>query len=329
MNDNKIELSGSRTFKANKKHFEFKFKAETLFDKIESIYKTVTLPRPHIIDFRPKEQKLEFGRTTQLIWNVEHVSRVELHYEGNMEVVNNQGEKFGSPKEGNSYQLSIIALDGKTNIKETISVNIVKPLTIKEFKSQNKTVFKGEFARLSWDVENYTDLTVSPANINVTGKTYIMVVPESTTTYILTAKNELHSVSSDCTIEVIKKPISWWIPLGAGFFIFFLSAIGWYWNKQNSDLEKIKQIQTLILQGQKIAPNDVDAAKNIFHKVIELNKSLPKDLKVTSMANVAQNLIEEGDKRCKLNVPALKYLAENNYQLAAILTENPNPKTCK
>lgn len=298
------------------------------FSEYKSI-EVIVIPTARIIGFRPRLRTLLHNSSTELIWKIENAEYAKLDTGFEILDIPLNGSKLVSPSSSQVYKLIIIALDGKTIIEESTSITVIRPAIIKEFRPQNKTIVKGTSTQLTWKVENGTELTIFPHNLNVTGKASVTVTPDLTTTYVLTAKNELHSVSTECIVEVRKVPISWWKPLLACLIIILIGVIGSYWHKQTTAKEKIKKIELLLLQGQEIAPNDFVAAKQIFYEVMKLNNSLPQDLRVTTIAIVAQEFIQEGDKRCNLKLTALNYIAENNYQLAAILTENPNPKTCK
>ncbi|MCF2494267.1 hypothetical protein [Dyadobacter chenhuakuii] len=285
--------------------------------------------RTKVVKFLARQQQLVFNSSTELTWNIENANSVKLDTGLGISDVPLDGSILVSPSRSQVYKLIITALDDKTVIEETTLVTVIKPVVIKAFRSCDTFVYKGEFTQLNWEVQNGTQLSISPHSLNVTGKNNLTIAPESTTTYVLTARNELHSVTSECTVEVNSRPIPLWKSILLGFLIILVGLAGLYWNKQNLEEEKIKQIETLLLQGQQIAPDDCDAAEEIFVKVIELNKSLPQERQVASLAKVAQQFMEEGDKRCNLNLPGLQYIAECNYQLAAILTANPNSKTCK
>lgn len=184
--------------------------AENAFDKTENELIVTVLPLPKIQEFRSKQQKIEHGKETQLVWDIENAEKVELHYAGNMEVVANRGEKNISPTVHTNYKLIVTALDGITKEEKEITIQVFKRVEIKSFVSDLDFVVETLSVKLSWEIDNASSVTLSSnmqADIDVTGKSEISISPKRTATFSLKANNELFSVtSSQIKIEVQNIP---------------------------------------------------------------------------------------------------------------------------
>lgn len=188
----------------------YKLLAENAFDKTENELNITVLPLPNIKEFRSKQQKIEYGKETQLVWDIDNAEKVELHWLGNMEIVPNKGEKTISPTDHANYKLIVTALDGITKEEREITVQVFKRVEIKSFVSDLEFVVESLPIKLSWEIDNASSVTLSSnmqADIDVTGKSEIEISPKRTTTFSLKANNELFSAtSSQIKIEVQNIP---------------------------------------------------------------------------------------------------------------------------
>lgn len=188
----------------------YKLLAENAFDKTENELSVTVLPLPKIKEFRSKQQKIEYGKETQLVWDIENAEKVELHWLGNMEIIPNKGEKFISPTEHTNYKVIVTALDGITKEEKEITIQVFKKVEIKSFVSDLEFVVETLPVKLSWEIDNASSITLSSnmqADIDVTGKSEIEILPKRTTFFYLKANNELFSVnSSQIKIEVQNIP---------------------------------------------------------------------------------------------------------------------------
>ncbi|MBS7122657.1 MAG: protein kinase family protein [Dysgonomonas sp.] len=189
----------------------YKLTAENAFDKTDEEINITVLPLPKIKEFRSKQQKIEFGKETQLVWDIENAEKVELNYAGNMEVVANRGDKTISPTEHTNYKLIITALDGIIKEEKEITVQVFKRVEIKRFASDLEFVVESLPIKLSWDIENASSVTLSSnmqADVDVTGKSEIEIIPKKTSLFYLKANNDLFSKNSEqIKIEVQNIPV--------------------------------------------------------------------------------------------------------------------------
>jgi serine/threonine protein kinase len=184
--------------------------AENAFNRAEYDLSVTVLPLPKIKEFRSKQQKIEHGKETQLVWDIENAEKVELHWLGNMEVVPLKGEKTISLKEHSNFKVIVTALDGATKEEKEITVQVFKRVEVKSFVSDLEFVVESLPVKLSWEIHNASSITLSSnmqADIDVTGINEIEILPRKTSVFYLKAKNELFSAnSSQLKIEVQNIP---------------------------------------------------------------------------------------------------------------------------
>lgn len=204
-----IVKSNGKTKIKPSKNITYKLTAENAFGKKEQTLEIEVLPQPKIVEFKCKHQKIGFGNTTQLVWNIENAQKVELHYAGNIEVISKRGEKTISPTEHTNYKLIITALDGITEENNEITVNVFKKVNIRFFVSDLEFVVESLPIQLSWKTENATQVVLSSnyqADIDVTGKNKIEQKPKRNAIYYLKARNDLFTNTKQIEIDVQKLP---------------------------------------------------------------------------------------------------------------------------
>lgn len=189
----------------------YKLIAENAFDKTENELTVAVLPLPKIKEFRSKQQKIEHGKETQIVWDIDNAEKIELHWLGNMEIVPNKGEKTISPTDHTNYKLIVTALDGVTKEEKEITVQVFKRVEIKSFVSDLEFVVESLPIKLSWEIENASIVTLSSnmqSDIDVTGKNEIVITSKKTSYFYLKASNELFSQNSEqIKIEVQNIPV--------------------------------------------------------------------------------------------------------------------------
>ena len=189
----------------------YKITAENDVGKTEQEVTVSVLPPPQILVFRPKQQKIEYGKETQLIWNLENVERAELRHDGRVETITRKGENTITPTKNTTYKIVATALDGATKLEQEIEVQVFKRVDIKSFVSNLDFVIETLPITLAWDIENASTVILSSnvqADIDVTGKNKIEVIAKKTAVFRLRAKNELFSMTSQqVKVEVQNTPI--------------------------------------------------------------------------------------------------------------------------
>ncbi|MCB0537735.1 MAG: hypothetical protein KDE33_09420 [Bacteroidetes bacterium] len=215
-NANKVFISNIGGVEA-KGHIEklsardnYKIVAENDIGKEERLLEITLLQVPKIKEFRSKQQKIEFKKETQIVWDIENAEKIELHWMGNMEIIPNKGYKTISPSEHTNYKLIVTALDGITKEEREITVQVFKKVEIKSFFSDLDFVVESLPIKLSWEIDNASSVTLSSniqSDIDVTGINEIEIIPKKTAVFYLKANNELFSINSpQLKIEVQNIP---------------------------------------------------------------------------------------------------------------------------
>lgn len=181
------------------------FEIANPFDKSTVSYEIKVLDSPVINNFKVRQQKIEFEKSTFLDWDVNYFSKIFLYSNGSKEDVSNKRGIEISPLKDTTYELILIGLDGKTTISEKINMQVFKRVLITEFKSNLDFVVESIPIKLTWKTENASKILLSSsleAEIDVTGKSSIDLKPKKDANYTLMAKNELFQVSEEIGISV-------------------------------------------------------------------------------------------------------------------------------
>lgn len=198
----KLEISALKTT-------TYKLTAENAFGKIEKEIKIEVLPLPKISQFKTKHHKIEYGKETSLIWSVENAVKAGLFEGGKTETLSFSDEKKVKPLDHSTYKLIVTALDGKTTIEKEVTIQVFKRIEIKSFVSDLNFVIETLPVKLSWNVENASNLILFSniqSDIDVTGKNEIEIIPKRTVAYYLKASNDLFSDTKKIDIEVQPLP---------------------------------------------------------------------------------------------------------------------------
>lgn len=209
LNNQEIELIGQINLVVNS-NTRVLFFLKNHFEKAEYEYDLDILPEPKIKEFIINEQRIEFGKSTQISWEVENVQQVELHWDGKTENLLKKGIKTINPIQNTSYKLVLFALDGLLTEEREVSVQVYKKVEIKWFTSDLDFVIETLPVRLTWDVNNATKIILasnSGSEIDISKKKEIEVFPLKTTVFYLIAMNEMFTIeSSKLKIEVQSIP---------------------------------------------------------------------------------------------------------------------------
>ena len=73
---------------------------------------------------------------------------------------------------------------------------------IDSFTAEPETIARGDSSMLDWETSNATNVSIDQGIGTVNESGIDFVYPEETTTYTLTARNSVGSVSASCTVEV-------------------------------------------------------------------------------------------------------------------------------
>jgi hypothetical protein len=203
-----VSLSGF--LKSTTPKSSFKIIAENEVGKTEKELNIEVLPLPKIKEYRVKQQKIEFGKNTEIVWDFENVEKVELHYAGNLEVLSNKGTKDISPTEDTTYKIAFTSLDGITKEEKSVNVQVFKRIEIETFTTDYEYIFESLPIVLNWKINNASIVTLCSnidKEIDVTTKNKISLKPKRNQYFYLKATNDLFTLESEkINIEVQNLP---------------------------------------------------------------------------------------------------------------------------
>jgi hypothetical protein len=203
-------VSSSGFIKSTKPKSSFKIIAENEVGKTEQELKIEVVPLPSIKEYRVKQQKIEFGKETELVWDIENIENVELHYSGIIEILSKKGSKVISPTDETNYKIITTALDGITKEEKSVNVQVFKRVEIETFSTDNEFIVESLEIELNWKINNASSITLCSnieREIDVTGTNKIILKPKRSQYFYLKATNDLFSVDSNkINIEVQNLP---------------------------------------------------------------------------------------------------------------------------
>jgi hypothetical protein len=142
-----------------------------------------------------------------LSWEVEDCKAVELHWNGETAFFSPTASTLLTASHVGTGTLNAIGLDGRKYLLKEIKIEVCFPININRFSAETPKILNHCSTTLIWDIENATDITISPIGIDGSMSRLHRVFPNKTTTYELKAANALFSKSLSCTVEVLQPPI--------------------------------------------------------------------------------------------------------------------------
>lgn len=105
-----------------------------------------------------------------------------------------------------SFRLSVFNNAG-TQVSQFVSVEVLSPPVITSFTATPSTIGTGSSTTLTWNSNgDISQVRVTPPGMDVPRASSLVVTPSVTTTYILTASNQLTSVDSSVEVTVLPAP---------------------------------------------------------------------------------------------------------------------------
>ena len=141
-----------------------------------------------IFRFDASPTNITLGQSTTLSWTTEGATDVSISGIG---AVDSSGSRSVTPTQTTTYTLTARASDGRqVTAPVIVTVGNAQVPRILQFSALPASVNPGEATRLCWQVENGTDVSISP-NIggNLAASDCVSVTPAQTTVYTLTARN--------------------------------------------------------------------------------------------------------------------------------------------
>jgi hypothetical protein len=224
-------------------------------ESVETVTVTVTNPPVTIQDFRANPTTITVGDSTTLAWTTQNATDVSISGIG---PVRPNGSLTVSPTATTTYTLT--ARQGEL-VTESSVVVVVNPRMdrprVVSFGANPVTIAEGETSRLSWNVENADQVSITTLGV-VAIQGDQAVRPTVTTTYVLSASNRSGVTTAQVTVTVtprLERPRV--ISFAANpVTILEGETSRLSWNVENADSVSIAPIGNVALQGdQVVTPN--------------------------------------------------------------------------
>lgn len=149
---------------------------------------STALSDPRIFRFAATPTNITLGQSSTLSWTTEGASEVNISGIGR---VDSSGSMMVTPTQTTTYTLTARGEDGRTVTAPVIvTVGDANVPRILQFSALPASIFPGESSRLCWQVDNATEISISPTVGGGLGPSDCATVsPAQTTVYTLTARN--------------------------------------------------------------------------------------------------------------------------------------------
>lgn len=164
-------------------------------------------PAPVINSFAATLTAVPAGQPVTLKWNVTQAQTISISGVG---VVSGKSCTV-SPTVTTTYTLS--ATNGSGTVTAAVTIPIIGVPSINRFSASPSGITTGQSTMLSWDVTGAAALTLSGGGNSwtVTGDSYRIVQPSTTTTYTLTASNVAGGVTRQTSVTVSAPAALAWV----------------------------------------------------------------------------------------------------------------------
>lgn len=157
---------------------------------------------PRILRFTAAPQSIVVGDVSTLLWSVENATDVSISTIG---VVGNNGTFNVSPTGTTTYRLTARNQSGEPVTAET-TVTVARPPAIISFTASPDTTRPGGEVTLTWVTENTTNVSISGVG-TVAGSGSVIVKPNATTAYTLTATGARLTLTQQLIVTVVAAPV--------------------------------------------------------------------------------------------------------------------------
>ncbi|MBY0505649.1 MAG: OmpA family protein [Bryobacteraceae bacterium] len=156
---------------------------------------------PRILRFTAAPQNIVTGEAATLLWSVENATDVTISTIGS---VGNNGTFNVTPAGTTVYRLTARNQSGEPVTAET-TVTVSRPPAIISFTANPDTTRPGGEVTLTWITENTNNVSISGVG-TVAGSGSVVVKPNTTTAYTLTASGARTTLTQQLIVTVIVPP---------------------------------------------------------------------------------------------------------------------------
>jgi len=171
----------------------------------ESRTVTVDATPARILNFTATPMTIERGQASVLAWETENADTVTIDVqEGSgmsLGSVGTSGTSTVSPADTTTYKIT--ATNDSGSVTRTVTVTVTPPgmPRILNFVATPQEIDPGEFSTLVWEVERADTVTITDlGSVDLVGNSDVQ--PGGTKTYVLTATNDVGSVSAEVIVSV-------------------------------------------------------------------------------------------------------------------------------
>ncbi len=170
---------------------------------------TVTVkepPEPGITSFSASPSSIAVGEPATLQWKVARASYVNI--DQGIGIVTSSGTQVVTPTETTTYTITATNAAGSATATVKITVAVPGAPVINSFTADPVTIDVDEDSTLEWAVSGATSISINQDIGNVLSSGTKVVYPTETTTYTLTARNNIGPVTASATVTVASgKPV--------------------------------------------------------------------------------------------------------------------------
>ena len=205
-----VELSGTGPVAANgsqsvspAQNTTYTLTVKTKFGEVTANTTIQVTPptAPRILRFTAAPQSIVTGEAATLLWSVENATDVSISTIG---VVGNNGTFNVTPPGTTTYRLTARNQSGEPVTAET-TVTVSRPPAIISFTANPDTTRPGGEVTLTWITENTTNVSISGVG-TVAGSGSVIVKPNVTTAYTLTASGARTTLTQQLIVTVVAPP---------------------------------------------------------------------------------------------------------------------------
>ncbi|MEK6371241.1 MAG: hypothetical protein AABO58_00960 [Acidobacteriota bacterium] len=146
------------------------------------------------------------GASSTLAWTTARATTVTLQQGADFaDHVSLNGSFSVTPNETTIYTLTVAG--ACATVKKQVTVTVAEPTPQITFIASSRTIAEGETTTLSWTVTNATSVSIDHGIGARPVSGSVVVVPDATTTYRLTASGPGGTSTADLTITVLRPPV--------------------------------------------------------------------------------------------------------------------------
>jgi len=176
-------------------------------DIVRITMEAAAIPEPTITSFVASPSTIDEGQFSNLAWSTQNADTVMISGIGQ---VGPNGDILVAPDETTTYTLTATNVSGSVSANVTVTVNVIVEPPIPDpeisfFSATPETIIEGEFTTLNWSTKYADTVTISGlGEVGASGS--LILSPDETTTYTLTATNESGTVDDSVTVTVEPLP---------------------------------------------------------------------------------------------------------------------------